>query len=59
MLVATHLPALLAAVEAGANVGFARGDTEVARLVPVHPRGERELGSTYRRPSSTTCPMRS
>ncbi len=40
----THLSALLAAVEAGEEVVIARGDTEVARLVPVRPRGERELG---------------
>ncbi len=40
----THLSALLAAVENGEEVVIARGDTEVARLVPVRPRGERELG---------------
>ena len=40
----THLSALLAAVENGDEVVIARGDHPVARLVPVHPRGERELG---------------
>jgi antitoxin (DNA-binding transcriptional repressor) of toxin-antitoxin stability system len=40
----THLSALLAAVEDGEEIVIARGDTDVARLVPVHPRGERELG---------------
>ena len=40
----THLSALLAAVENGDEVVIARGDHAVARLVPVQPRGKRELG---------------
>ncbi|MBL5973044.1 MAG: type II toxin-antitoxin system prevent-host-death family antitoxin [Candidatus Leucobacter sulfamidivorax] len=40
----THLSALLAAVESGEEVTIARGDTPVARLVPVDPAKERELG---------------
>jgi len=40
----THLSALLAAVESGEEVTIARGDTPVARLVPVDPARERELG---------------
>ncbi len=41
----THLSALLADVEAGAEIVIARGDTPVARLVPLEtaPR-KRELG---------------
>lgn len=41
----THLSALLAEVEAGAEIVIARGDTPVARLVPLEtaPR-KRELG---------------
>lgn len=40
----THLSALLAAVETGEEIVIARGDTDVARLVPVSAPGERELG---------------
>lgn len=40
----THLSALLAAVEAGEEVVIARGDVEVARLVPARGVRERELG---------------
>lgn len=39
----THLSALLAAVERGEEVVISRGDTPVARLVPV-ATGGRELG---------------
>lgn len=39
----THLSALLAAVEAGEEITIARGDREVARLVPVQT-GRRTLG---------------
>ncbi len=49
----THLSALLAAVEAGEEVVIARGDKDVARLVPVPSRGDRELGFVaYRVPDS-------
>lgn len=48
----THLSALLARVEQGEEIVIARGDREVARLVPVAPR-ERELGfGSYRLPGS-------
>lgn len=40
----THLSALLAEVEAGEEITISRGPHEVARLVPVRPRGERDLG---------------
>lgn len=35
----THLSALLAAVEAGEEVVIARGDTDMARLVPMWALG--------------------
>lgn len=40
----THLSALLASVEKGEEVVISRGDKPVARLVPVDPSPERELG---------------
>lgn len=40
----THLSALLAAVERGEEFVIARGDLEVARLVPVGARTKRDLG---------------
>lgn len=40
----THLSALLTAVEVGEEITIARGDTEVARLVPVAATGPRQLG---------------
>lgn len=40
----THLSALLAAVERGEEVIIARGSTPVAKLVPLSPAAERELG---------------
>ncbi|MGE2692693.1 type II toxin-antitoxin system Phd/YefM family antitoxin [Mycolicibacterium pulveris] len=40
----THLSALIAAVERGEEFVIARGDRPAARLVPVEPRGPRELG---------------
>lgn len=40
----THLSALLARVEAGEEITVARGDTPIARIVPLRPAGERELG---------------
>ena len=40
----THLSALIAAVERGEEVIIARGSTPVAKLVPLSPVTERELG---------------
>lgn len=40
----TRLSAILAEVERGEEVVIARGDTPVARLVPVQEPRERELG---------------
>lgn len=40
----TRLSAILAEVERGEEVVIARGDTPVARLVPVQAPRERELG---------------
>ena len=41
----THLSALLAEVEAGAEFVIARGNVPVARLVPLEPaQQKRELG---------------
>ncbi len=49
----TNLSALLVAVEAGEEVVIARGDTPVARLVPMARTGVRELGFVpYRVPDS-------
>ncbi|MGH3520382.1 MAG: type II toxin-antitoxin system Phd/YefM family antitoxin [Haloechinothrix sp.] len=40
----TQLSAILADVERGEEVVIARGDTPVARLIPVRKPPERELG---------------
>ncbi|SDX88418.1 prevent-host-death family protein [Modestobacter sp. DSM 44400] len=49
----THLSALLAEVERGAEVVIARGDVPVATLVPYAGAGDRELGFVaYRLPTS-------
>lgn len=40
----TNLSALLVRVEAGEEIIVARGDRPVAKLVPLRPAGERELG---------------
>ena len=42
----TTLSALLAAVERGEEITIARGDTPVAKLVPLR-RAERELGFVH------------
>lgn len=48
----THLSAILARVEEGEEFLIARGDTAVARLLPVQPPA-RELGfGAYRLPDS-------
>ena len=48
----THLSAILARVEQGEEFVISRGDTPVARLVPMTPRG-RELGfGAYTLPST-------
>jgi prevent-host-death family protein len=49
----TRLSALLAEVEAGADIVIARGDVPVARLVPVNKPGPRVMGFLgYRVPES-------
>ncbi len=49
----THLSALLAEVEQGAEITIARGTTPVARLVPVDVARERDMGFvSYRVPDS-------
>lgn len=54
----THLSALLAAVEQGDEVVIARGSVPVARLVPIDPRPERELGFVaYSVPDSFADPL--
>lgn len=54
----THLSALLASVERGEEFVIARGDVEIARLVPVHDAGERELGFiSYDVPESFADPL--
>lgn len=40
----THLSALLARVEAGEEITVARGDVEIAKIVPLKKTGRRELG---------------
>ncbi|MDR3662056.1 MAG: type II toxin-antitoxin system Phd/YefM family antitoxin [Mycobacterium sp.] len=49
----TRLSALLAEVEAGADIVIARGDVPVARLVPVNKPGPRAMGFVaYRVPET-------
>jgi prevent-host-death family protein len=49
----THLSALLAEVEQGAEITIARGTIPVARLVPVDVARERDMGFvSYRVPDS-------
>ncbi|MGI8393881.1 type II toxin-antitoxin system Phd/YefM family antitoxin [Leucobacter sp. W1038] len=43
----THLSALLALVERGQEVIISRGSTPVAKLVPLEPHQERELGFVH------------
>lgn len=53
-----QLSALLKQVEAGAEIVIARGDIPVARLVPMTPPGERQMGFvTYRLPDSFFEPL--
>lgn len=40
----THLSALLARVEGGEEIVIARGDEQVAKLVPLRQPGRRDLG---------------
>ncbi len=40
----THLSSILLAVEKGEEVTISRGDTPVARLVPLTQGADRELG---------------
>ncbi|OKH81472.1 antitoxin [Mycobacterium sp. ST-F2] len=54
----TRLSALLAEVEAGAEIVIARGDVPVARLVPITPRGPRAMGFVaYRVPETFFDPL--
>ncbi|WGW10600.1 type II toxin-antitoxin system Phd/YefM family antitoxin [Saxibacter everestensis] len=54
----THLSAILAEVEAGAEVIISRGDTPVARLAPIAQLPGREWGFVpYRVPSSFFDPL--
>lgn len=54
----THLSALLAEVEAGAEVVIARGNVPVAALVPYAPPADRELGLvSYRVPEAFFDPL--
>jgi prevent-host-death family protein len=54
----THLSALLAEVEQGAEITIARGSTPIARLVPVDEAREREMGFvSYRVPESFFEPL--
>jgi len=39
-----HLPALLAVVERGDEVVISHGSKPLAKLVPIAPQAERELG---------------
>ena len=49
----THLSALLAEVEQGTEITIARGNTPIARLVPVDTARDREMGFvSYRVPES-------
>ncbi len=54
----THLSALISAVEQGEEIVIARGDQPAARLVPIAPPGERELGFVaYQVPDSFDEPL--
>ncbi|MEU6644446.1 type II toxin-antitoxin system prevent-host-death family antitoxin [Saccharomonospora sp. NPDC046836] len=54
----TRLSAILAEVEQGEEVIIARGDTPVARLIPVQEPPERELGFVaYQVPESFFEPL--
>ncbi|HET9779867.1 MAG TPA: type II toxin-antitoxin system prevent-host-death family antitoxin [Propionibacteriaceae bacterium] len=54
----THLSALLAEVEQGAEITIARDTTPVARLVPVDIASERDMGFvSYRVPDSFFEPL--
>lgn len=54
----THLSALLSAVERGEEIVISRGDRPVARLVPLEPNEERELGFVgYQVPDSFFEPL--
>ena len=54
----THLSALIAAAESGEEVIIARGNQPVARLLPLAPAGERELGFVaYRVPDAFFEPL--
>ena len=54
----THLSALLARVEAGEEITVARGDIPIARIVPLRPPGERELGFVpYEVPDEFFAPL--
>jgi len=54
----TRLSALLAEVEAGADIVIARGDVPVARLVPVTSPGPRSMGFVaYRVPETFFEPL--
>jgi prevent-host-death family protein len=54
----THLSALLAEVEQGTEITIARGNTPIARLVPVDSTREREMGFvSYRVPESFFEPL--
>jgi prevent-host-death family protein len=54
----THLSALLTEVEQGSEITIARGNTPVARLVPVDTPHERDMGFvSYRVPDSFFEPL--
>ncbi|WP_230987163.1 type II toxin-antitoxin system Phd/YefM family antitoxin [Mycolicibacter heraklionensis] len=54
----THLSALIAAVEGGAEFVIARGDHPAARLVPLASQDDRELGFvTYAVPEEFFDPL--
>lgn len=55
----THLSALLARVEAGEEITVARGDVEIAKIVPLRPATtQRELGFIpYEVPDSFFDPL--
>jgi antitoxin (DNA-binding transcriptional repressor) of toxin-antitoxin stability system len=54
----TRLSALLAEVEAGADIVIARGDVPIARLVPVNKPGPRAMGFVaYRVPGTFSDPL--